>query len=223
MYQATEPGEDLEEWLECDELKSLDNVMTMVYLPDGCVVKTIKFWKNSEDTSENAKTVMKHIYQRQDLSCFMIDEDGDFRIISTEARAAINDDDERAGLGRDSGYLKQHYIPNGTYDPGVYYGRICDEKENVHLAVRDSERAFFYKVNHLNKLEKHAYDKFQENEDWKPSADNKGYEPERDIERIGVQRNPYIRSFIFPRIFVISPNGEGIELLSPDQTDNIAS
>jgi hypothetical protein len=36
----------------------------------------------------------------------MIDQDGDFRVISTDARAAINDEDERARLGIDTDYLK---------------------------------------------------------------------------------------------------------------------
>ena len=42
---------------------------------------------------------MKHIYQRSDYSCFIIDSDGDFKIISTNVRSAINDEDERAKLG----------------------------------------------------------------------------------------------------------------------------
>ena len=48
----------------------------------------------------------KHIYQRADYSCVIVDNDGDFRIISTNARAAINDEDERARLGNDTDYLK---------------------------------------------------------------------------------------------------------------------
>lgn len=103
MYQSTEKGEDLEEWLETDELKSLDGMMTLAFLPDGCVVKSIKFYKSSEETD---REVIKHIYQRQDYSCFMIDQDGDFRVISTDARVAINDEDERARLGTDTDYLK---------------------------------------------------------------------------------------------------------------------
>ena len=50
MYQATNEGEDMEDWLETDELKSLDGMMTIVYLPDGCTVKSIKFFKSSEET-----------------------------------------------------------------------------------------------------------------------------------------------------------------------------
>ena len=218
MYQATNEGEDMEDWLETDELKSLDGMMTIVYLPDGCTVKSIKFFKSSEETD---KQVIKHIYQRADFSCIMVDNDGDFRVISTDARAAINDDDERARLGTDTDYLKQMYKAKGDYTPGVYYGHISDNKEDVHLAIRDSERPFYYKVNYLNKLEKHGYENFVESDDWKPNEIFEPFEPERDVENIGIHRNPFARSFIYPRMFIISPNGEGIELLSQDQIDQI--
>jgi len=49
MYQATENAEESEEWLETEELKSLDGMSTLVFLPDGCVVKSIKFYKSSTD------------------------------------------------------------------------------------------------------------------------------------------------------------------------------
>ena len=165
--------------------------------------------------------MIKHIYQRADFSCFIIDSDGDFRVVSTDTRAAINDDDERARLGTDTDYLKQLYRPNGDYTPGVYYGCLSDIKENVHLLVRDSERPYYYKINHLNKLEKHNYEKYQEMDDWKLTDHMKPFEPERDIEQVGVNRNPYSRSFIYPRMFIISANGEGLELLAQDQMDQI--
>jgi hypothetical protein len=90
----------------------------------------------------------------------MIDSDGDFRVISTEARSAINDTDERAKLGQDTEFLKQMYQPNGTYTPGVYYGCISSEAEKVFLITRDSEQKFCYKVNNKFKLEKQIYSKF---------------------------------------------------------------
>ena len=106
MYQATENAEESEEWLETEELKSLDGMSTLVFLPDGCTVKSIKFFKSSTD-KENVLT--KHIYQRADYSAVIIDADGDFRVISTNARSAINEEDERARLGMDTDYLKQMY------------------------------------------------------------------------------------------------------------------
>jgi len=130
--------------------------MILAYLPDGCVVKTIQFYKNSGTD----RLVMRNFFQRQDFSCFIIDEDGDFRILSTDARAAIHDDDERSRLGTDSDYLKVMYQPNGIYTAGVYYGNISDVQEDVHIITRDFDKPFCYKINSINKLEKLNY------EDW---------------------------------------------------------
>ena len=144
----------------------------------------------------------------------MIDSDGDFRVISTESRAAINEDDERARIGHDVDYLKQFYQPNGVYTPSVYYGNLSADSSNVHIAARDSERAFYYKINNMFKLEKKQYTLFEENSDWKPIENRQDFEADRDIEYIGVNRNPYTRSFLFPRLFIISPSGNALELLS---------
>ena len=146
-------------------------MMTLVYLPDGCIVRSIKYFKSQ---NEKDRHVLKHIYQRADYSSFMIDSDGDFRVISTNARAAINDEDERARLGSDTDYLKQMYVPNGVHTPGVFQGHISDQVESIHLATRDSERAFMYSINADSKLEKRAYPGFKDNEDWRPIDTTKG-------------------------------------------------
>jgi hypothetical protein len=103
-----------------------------------------------------------------------------------------------------------------VYTPGVYYGNISEVAENVHIICRDCERAFCYKIKSNNKLEKTIYEGWEDNSDWNLAKTFKEFEADRDIERINIQRNPYIRSFIFPRMFVINPNGEGFELLSQD-------
>jgi hypothetical protein len=219
MYQATEHGEDLDDYLDTDELKSTDGMMTLAFLPDGCVVKSIMFYKSSEETD---RQVIKHIYQREDFSCFMIDEDGDFRVISIDARAAINDEDERARLGTDSDYLKQMYQPNGLYTPSVYYGCLTDDPESIHLTVRDCDKPFCYRILHNSKLLKLENRDLEINEDYVVKEDKKNaFEADRDIEKIGIHKNPYTRSFIFPRIFIINPTGEGMEILSQDQIDQL--
>lgn len=219
MYQGTEPGEDEEDWMDTGELKSRDGMKTLVFLPDGCVVESIKFYKSE---AEKDREVLKHIYQRADYSCFMIDSDGDFRVISTNTRAAINDDDERARLGADTDYLKQMYQPNGVHTPGVFQGHISDRADEVHLATRDSERPFLYRINGQSKLEKRAYAGFEENDDWRPVDQSKGaFDGEPDIEPVGTHRNPFSRSFLYPRMFIINPNGEGLELLTQDQIDQV--
>lgn len=50
----------------------------------------------------------------------MIDSDGDFKIITTNVRSAINEDDERSKLGQDTDYLKLMYAPYEDFPPGVY-------------------------------------------------------------------------------------------------------
>lgn len=59
MYQGTETAEDDEEWFDTQELRSLDGIMTLVHLPDGGQIKTIKFFKSDQ---EKDRTVLKHIY-----------------------------------------------------------------------------------------------------------------------------------------------------------------
>mmetsp|Transcript_39737 Transcript_39737/g.60906 ORF Transcript_39737/g.60906 Transcript_39737/m.60906 type:complete len:214 (-) Transcript_39737:2048-2689(-) len=213
MYQQTSKGRDLEEWLETEDIKSLNGMMTMVFLPDKSVVQSIQFFKSSEEIT---RKVTKHLFLRDDFSSFMIDSDGDFRILSTEARSAINDDDERARLGNDVDYLKQMYQPNGIFTPGVYYGCISADPSKVHISCRDSERAFYYLVNSSFRIEKRQYLNYEENTDWKPIENKQDFEADRDIEYVGVGRNPYQRSFVFPRMFIIDPSGNALELLSQD-------
>jgi hypothetical protein len=59
MHQMTENPEDSEEMMEVEDLKSLNGYMTLVYLPDGCVVKSIKFYKSSDDKKN---IIFKHIF-----------------------------------------------------------------------------------------------------------------------------------------------------------------
>jgi len=218
MYQETVAAEDEEEWLETDELKSLDGLMTFVFMPDGCVVKTIKFWKSIEEKDTH---VFKHIFCRADYSCVIIDSDGDFRVISTNARSAINDEDERARLGTDSDYLKQMYKPAGEYTPGVFYGHVSNNHDKVHIITRDFDRPFSYKINHCNQCEKYRYLQWEKNTDWDVREPVLNFEPEREIESIGLSKNPFMKYFLYPRIFIIQPEGDGVELLSQEQVDQV--
>lgn len=109
------------------------------------------------------------------------------------------------------------YSPEGVYTPGVYYGHLSEQSEKVHLAIRDFERPFFYKINDQNGLEKCKYTPFEKNNEYLHDHSNtKPFETERDIEHICIGKNPFTRNFIYPRMFIISPNGQGIELLAQE-------
>jgi len=98
----------------------------------------------------------------------------------------------------------------------VYYGHLSHEAEKVHIAVRDFERPFYYKVNHENGIEKCKYAPFEKNTEYSQehAALVRPYETERDIEHVCVGKNPFTRNFIYPRIFIIAAHGQGIELLA---------
>lgn len=70
-------------------------------------------------------------------------------------------------------------------------------------------------------MEKKAYAAFEENDDWRPVDQSKAYDGDQDIEPVGTHRNPFSRSFLYPRMFIINPNGEGLELLTQDQIDQV--
>jgi len=40
------------------------------------------------------------------------------------------------------------------------------------------------------------------------------FDPERDIELIAMGKNPFTKHFIYPRIFIMNPAGDGVELLT---------
>ena len=138
-YDRIQKCEDLEEWLECDGVKSLNGWVTDVHLPDSSHVKTVQFFKDSENTDH---IVTKHVYMREDFSTVIVDSEGDFKVITATARVAINDSDERSRLGQDTDYLKELVTPAGTMTPGVYYGCISDVAENNFIRARDSVRPY---------------------------------------------------------------------------------
>jgi hypothetical protein len=115
------PDLNSEELFEVDKLKSLDGIIVNVELPDGCNVQSLKHYKSFE---ERDRVVIKHIYNRDNYSCFILDSEGDFRIITKCARAAINDNDEKARLGNDTDFKKEMFMPDDNMTPSVYYGSI---------------------------------------------------------------------------------------------------
>jgi hypothetical protein len=205
---------DFDDWLEDGVIRSLDGWVTTCTLPDLCRVKTFKFFKD-EELAGAERAVTKHLYLREDFSSFIIDEEGDFKVITTSTRSSINNADERTRLGNDTDYLKELYLsPRANLTPGVFAGRICEDSEQNHLSVRDSDRPFIYSITGDNRLEKRAYEAFERNDDWQPYDLQREYDPE--IEPINNSRNPHTKYFSFPRLFVIQPDSSGLELLSQD-------
>jgi hypothetical protein len=60
-------------------------------------------------------------------------------------------------------------------------------------------------------------EKWSKNFDWvnKPNSSH-NFDEAREIEIVGMNKNPFTKYFIYPRMFIINPQGDGCELLSQE-------
>ena len=65
-------------------------------------------------------------------------------------------------------------------------------------------------------------DKWVKNTDWEHKQNaSHNFEEAREIEIVGMSKNPFTKYFIYPRMFILNPEGDGCELLSQEQVDQI--
>lgn len=110
-------------------------------------------------------------------------------------------------------------MPDDNMTPSVYYGSIQADSDCSWLQTRDSDKPWIYRMYVDGRLEKKNYPKFEKNDDWAPASIGAPVENQPEIELINNTRNPFSKAFIFPKMFIISPDGHGVELLSQDQLD----
>jgi hypothetical protein len=65
------------------------------------------------------------------------------------------------------------------------------------------------------------YESWEKNTDWDVRVPNYKFEEGRDIETIGMSKNPFMKFFIYPRMFVLNSGGDGCELMTQEQVDQV--
>jgi hypothetical protein len=65
-----------------------------------------------------------HLFKRQDFSVVMAAAKGDIRIVSSNARSALNENGGRVTMGSDVDYLKESPAYPSRYRPCIYYANI---------------------------------------------------------------------------------------------------
>lgn len=98
---------------------------------------------------------------------------------------------------------------------------MTGKETDLNIAVKDFDRPFLYKILGQHTLKKEKLDNWVRNTDFDTRQPPLQFEPERDIEYTGMCKNPYIKYFIYPRIFILNPDGDGVELLSQEQVDQL--
>lgn len=80
--------------------------MVKVYLPDGTISETFKDAK-FEAPDQKGILIVRHLFSRPDFSAIIIDNDGDAKIISSNARSVLNEVGRRVRIGNDTDYLEE--------------------------------------------------------------------------------------------------------------------
>jgi hypothetical protein len=126
-------GEPFNQEQENDEMvthpeeRALDGIVRKVLLPDNSYVKSFKDVKNSDDEQGNLikQEVNRHLIHREDYSVVIVESQGDGKgevtVISSNARACLNELGYMNRMGRDIDYLNQLSRRDGVMNECVYY------------------------------------------------------------------------------------------------------
>jgi hypothetical protein len=116
--------------------RSMDQVIVETHLPDGTVVDT---YLDCDLTGEE-EIGIQHIFNRPDFSVFSINQLNKIKIISSNARSALNEASQKQKLGSDTGYL---YAINGDSDDqsrGVYTAYIGHQPKSSIVYINDPDK-----------------------------------------------------------------------------------
>ena len=107
--------------LKSVQQRALDKKVLETYLPDGSMVQT---FLDIVPTKLNAQSQMiRHVIKRSDLSVIIVDSEGHISVISSNARAALNEAGGKARLDyeeKDVDYLAELARGHGQFINSVY-------------------------------------------------------------------------------------------------------
>ena len=96
----------------------------------------------------------------------------------------------------------------------MYYGHLSHNSDKVHILCSDYDKPYQYLLKNDNCLEKLKHEEWERDNQWDTKFPQYNFEPEKDIETIGLSKNPFTKYFIYPRMFILNPDGDGVELLT---------
>lgn len=139
-------------------------------------------------------------------------------IISSNTRSVLNENGGKAAMGKDNDYAKEFSRSSDSYTRCVYYATISPEEGQSNILTVD-ERYKYILTSYLGLVKisnDDQYEGSQHKSMIEKSEKSQIYDDGREIEEIGGWKNPFTKHYLFPRLFVIKPNGSGWELLSKE-------
>lgn len=210
--------------------RSLDQVVLETYLPDGSMTQTFRdlvLTKRGEEVER-----FRHMIKRSDLSVVVVDSSGHVSLISSNARAALNENGKKAKLGpedKDVDYLIELARKPGQFTPTVYQAYVSAKDGKSKIKTKNSSDDTIFELTCDHTLRKHtdsqvipspAVQKGRK----KKHAHALSVEPgktlgELELEETGQWDEPFERYYLYPRFFVVNGDGSAKELLSSAQLD----
>lgn len=222
--------------------RSATGIVLNTLLPDRTVIQSFK-----ENINERQRAI--HILNRPDLSCITIDCSDETRIVSANSRIQLNEAKGKAAIGKDIDYLSgllnpgsiepcvyyakvqketsdtyvyvhDHHLANRYFLTGEIdlYKQILFELPPKSPTAKGGDKSLNQDDSFASSIEKTA----------PPAKKGKGKvveeppkEPEipPEIEEIGGYVEPLTKNFLYPRLFVLNPDGTGFEWLTKEQLD----
>lgn len=125
------------------------------YLPDGSMTQT--FLDQVHKKSGEQASRYRHLIRRSDLSVVMVDSSGHISLVSSNARAALNENGRKDPLGqadKDLDYLVELARRPGEFTPQVYQAFISPKDGKSKIKTKNTRDDTLYEMCHDHTLRK---------------------------------------------------------------------
>lgn len=120
--------------------RALDQRVLETYIPDGCMIQT--FLDKVPTKKRGQVESVRHVIKRSDLSVIVVDGEGHVSVISSNARAALNEAGGKARLDyteRDSDWLAELTRGAGQFVNNVYQAHISAKQGKSKIMTKNSQ------------------------------------------------------------------------------------
>jgi len=129
--------------------RALDARVLETYIPDGSMIQT--YLDKVPTKKRGSVESVRHVVKRSDLSVIVVDGEGHISVISSNARAALNEAGGKARLDyteRDNDWLAELTRGAGQYVNNVYQAHISSKASKSKISVKNSQDVFTLKNDH---------------------------------------------------------------------------
>jgi hypothetical protein len=125
--------------------RAVNDTVLETYLPDGSISQTFldTYKKKNGQTCET----FRHMFKRADLSVVTVDGEGHISVISSNARASLNEGGQKLKLDyheKDNNYLEELERSSGQYLSCVYQAHISSKPCKSTIKTKNSQDNTIY-------------------------------------------------------------------------------